>query len=74
MGKKIILLVMASTLLTACATQQPYGYSNNYGYNDYGYDPGSNRHSNALIGGGVGAVAGAAVGTAFDGNDLANAG
>jgi hypothetical protein len=28
----------------------------------------------ALIGGGVGAVAGAALGTAFGGNDLANAG
>jgi ABC-type cobalamin transport system permease subunit len=76
MAKKILLLLMVSTLLTACATQQPYGYNNNYGYSDYGYgnNSGGNRHKNALIGGGVGAVAGAAVGTAFGGNDLANAG
>jgi hypothetical protein len=74
MYKKILLLVLAGIFLTACATQQPYGYPNTYGYSDTGYNPSGNRHSNALIGGGVGAVAGAAMGTAFGGDDLTNAG
>lgn len=68
MKKNIVMTILISALLTACASQQPYGY----GYNDYGYNNG--RTSKALIGGGVGAVAGAALGTAFGGNDLANAG
>ena len=74
---------MTSAILTACASQQPYyGYNNNYGYrtgygdgyNNYGYNTGRNRVNRTLIGGGVGAVAGAALGTAFGGDDLANAG
>jgi len=56
MYKKIIVLVIGSTLLTACVTQQSYGYNNNVDYNDNGYNSRENRHSNALIGGGVGAT------------------
>ncbi len=79
MNTKIILTTIVSVLLTACAGQQPYGYNSNYsgGYNNdnnYGYNNGSSPVNKALIGGGVGAVAGAALGTAFGGNDLANAG
>jgi len=80
MNNKIILIAMISVLLTACAGQQPYAFNSNYGYgynndyNNYGYNNDSSRVSKALIGGGVGAVAGAALGTAFGGDDLANAG
>ncbi|CAG7857402.1 hypothetical protein MCAMS1_02207 [biofilm metagenome] len=76
MKTKIILTTMISALLTACASQQPFGYNGNYGYtngyNNYGND--NSGANNALIGGGVGAVAGAALGTAFGGDDLTNAG
>jgi hypothetical protein len=83
MSNKIIWIILSSILVTACAGQQPYGYGSNYGYNDTYYGNGynnsgyANRHTkpkNVLIGGGVGAVAGAALGTAFGGNDLSNAG
>jgi Glycine zipper len=66
MIKKILLMAVTSSLITACASNTPnYGYGQNYGLN------GMNK---AVIGGGIGAVAGAAVGTAFGGNDLGNAG
>jgi hypothetical protein len=62
MINKILLIVLTSFLLTACATNDPYAYY------------GQNGMSKTAIGGGIGAVTGAAVGTAFGGNDLANAG
>ncbi len=84
MFKKIYLVSLIGLLLTACASQQPYygyntygngyGYNSGYGNNSYGYRNGGSRVNKALIGGGVGAVAGAALGTAFGGDDLANAG
>lgn len=76
MNNKIIIITIIGALLTACASQQPNYYGNGYNYSDnnYGYNNGSGSMNKALIGGGVGAVAGAALGTAFGGNDLANAG
>jgi Glycine zipper len=64
MIKRILLIAVASTLITACASNTP-NYGQNYGLN------GMNK---AVIGGGIGAVTGAALGTAFGGNDLGNAG
>lgn len=74
MNNKIISTTIISLLLTACAAHQPYGYGYNNDYSNYPYNNGKSQVSKALIGGGVGAVAGAALGTAFGGNDLANAG
>lgn len=59
MTKKIMLLTMASLLLTACASNNPYEQVS---------------MSKAAMGGGIGAAAGAAIGAGFGGNDLANAG
>jgi outer membrane protein OmpA-like peptidoglycan-associated protein len=60
MIKKILLVGISSTvLLTACATD-PY--------------TGQTSMNNTAKGGGIGAVLGAATGTAFGGNDLKNAG
>lgn len=78
MNKNYLILTIACALLTACASQQPYGYNGNYGYNNGGYTDAFNQYpsrtSNILIGSGVGAVAGAAIGSAFGGHDLTNAG
>jgi outer membrane protein OmpA-like peptidoglycan-associated protein len=59
MNKKILALSISSVLLTACVTD-PY--------------TGQSSISNTAKGGGIGAVLGAATGTAFGGNDLKNAG
>jgi hypothetical protein len=60
MMKKIVLGVMSSLLLTACASTNPYAEQLSM--------------SKAAMGGGIGAAAGAAIGAGFGGNDLANAG
>ncbi len=58
-NKKILVLSISSVLLSACVTD-PY--------------TGQRSINNAAKGGGIGAVLGAATGTAFGGNDLKNAG
>jgi hypothetical protein len=64
MIKKILLIAVSGSLMTACATNTPY----------YGQNYGQTNMSKAAIGGGIGAVTGAAIGSAFGGNDLANVG
>lgn len=59
MKRKLLVLGISSTLLTACVTD-PY--------------TGQTSMSNAAKGAGIGAVLGGATGTAFGGNDLKNAG
>ena len=59
MKKTLLITGISSILLTACVTD-PY--------------TGQSTISNTAKGGGLGAVAGAALGTAFGGNDLKNAG
>jgi len=59
MRKNVLITAIGSLLLTACVTD-PY--------------TGQSTLSNTAKGGGIGAVTGAAIGTAFGGNDLKNAG
>ena len=59
MNKKLLVISISSTLLTACVTD-PY--------------TGQSTISNTAKGAGIGAVLGGATGTAFGGNDLKNAG
>lgn len=61
MIKKLLLTIMVGSLLTACASTNPY----------YAGQSGMNK---TVIGAGLGAATGAALGTAFGGNDLGNAG
>ena len=66
MTKLGLAVVLATSILSGCATNQPYGYNNGY-YDQYGnYHPAPNngQTGNVVAGAAVGAVGGAIVGKA----------
>lgn len=71
MRKPSLAAALAITILSGCATNQPYGYGNGYydqygNYQPYGYqpNPNNNQTGNVVAGAAVGAVGGAIVGKA----------